>query len=73
MKTVVIIGEHEAGLPEIKAGNINYNETPEYFAERIGKLLLAGVSIIGGCCGTTPRHIKAIRRAVDAGRSGTSL
>ncbi len=68
-----VIIQSNAGLPEIKAGNINYNETPEYFAERIGKLLLAGVSIIGGCCGTTPGHIKAIRRAVDARRSGTSL
>jgi len=63
-----VIIQSNAGMPEIKAENIIYNETPEYFAERIGELLSAGVSIIGGCCGTTPGHIKAIRSAVDEGR-----
>jgi len=59
-----VIIQSNAGMPEVKAENITYNETPEYFAERIGELLSAGVSIIGGCCGTTPDHIKAIRSAV---------
>jgi len=60
-----VIIQSNAGLPEIKAGNISYNETPEYFTERIGELLSTGVSIIGGCCGTTPDHIEAIRKIVD--------
>ncbi|MEE8334801.1 MAG: homocysteine S-methyltransferase family protein [Candidatus Neomarinimicrobiota bacterium] len=60
-----VIIQSNAGLPVIKAGNIFYNETPEYFAHRIENLIEAGVSIIGGCCGTTPEHIKVIRRAVN--------
>ncbi len=60
-----VIIQSNAGLPEIKGGNIIYNETPEYFARRMENLIDMGVSIIGGCCGTTPEHIKVIRRAVD--------
>ena len=37
-----------------------------YFAEKTVELIEAGVSIIGGCCGTTPEHISAIRRVVDS-------
>lgn len=60
-----VIIQSNAGLPVIKAGDIIYNETPEYFARRIEKFIEAGVSIIGGCCGTTPEHINVIRKAVD--------
>jgi 5-methyltetrahydrofolate--homocysteine methyltransferase len=35
-------------------------------AERVGPLMDLGVAIIGGCCGTTPDHIRAIRSAIDA-------
>ncbi len=52
-----------AGLPD-ELGN--YNVTPEAFAEEIRRLLEKGmVNIIGGCCGTTPEHIAALRRVVD--------
>jgi 5-methyltetrahydrofolate--homocysteine methyltransferase len=37
-------------------------------AARVGKLMDLGVSIIGGCCGTTPAHIRAIRAAMDSHR-----
>jgi len=60
-----VIIQSNAGLPEINEGNIIYNENPDYFARHIEKLILTGVSIIGGCCGTTPQHISAIRRSVD--------
>ncbi|MDF1512802.1 MAG: bifunctional homocysteine S-methyltransferase/methylenetetrahydrofolate reductase [Anaerolineae bacterium] len=56
-----------AGWPEQIAGRIMYPATPEYFAESTWSLQDAGVSIIGGCCGTTPDHISAIRRAIDSG------
>ena len=46
-----------------------YDETPETMAARVPELLDLGVAIVGGCCGTTPDHIRAIRRAVDAWRA----
>ena len=40
--------------------------TPEFFARHVEQMIHVGVGIIGGCCGTTPDHIRAIRGAVDA-------
>ena len=60
-----VIIQSNAGLPETRGGNLVYPETPEYIATRVKALIEAGVSIIGGCCGTTPEHIVAIRREVD--------
>jgi len=54
-----------AGVPELKAGVIHYPETPEFMAEASRELLAAGVAVIGGCCGTTPDHTRAMRRALD--------
>lgn len=53
-----------AGFPELVGGEVFYPETPEFMAEKSQELLAIGVSIIGGCCGTTPEHIKAIARLV---------
>jgi 5-methyltetrahydrofolate--homocysteine methyltransferase len=57
-----------AGLPQLVAGKPAYSETPEFMAARIPDLVRAGVSIIGGCCGTTPEHIRAFRAALDSVR-----
>ncbi len=54
-----------AGLPQIRGEQLIYPESPEYMAEKCDELLKLGVSIIGGCCGTTPAHIAAIRKAVS--------
>jgi 5-methyltetrahydrofolate--homocysteine methyltransferase len=54
-----------AGLPELSAVGPVYPETPDFMAERCGVLLDLGVQIIGGCCGTTPEHIAAMREALD--------
>jgi 5-methyltetrahydrofolate--homocysteine methyltransferase len=51
-----------AGLPELVDGNIVYRETPEEMASKLHLLLEAGAAIVGGCCGTTPAHIKAFVR-----------
>ena len=59
-----IIIQSNAGQPESKAGRLIYTEEPEFFAEEALKLVGAGVSIIGGCCGTTPEHIRAIKNVV---------
>ena len=53
-----------AGLPEPRDGSLVYPETPEFMAEQARGLLAAGVAIIGGCCGTTPAHIRALREIV---------
>jgi len=57
-----------AGLPESHDGALVYPESPEQFAAAVPALLEAGVRLIGGCCGTTPAHVRAIRTAVDAAR-----
>ncbi|MBN2416980.1 homocysteine S-methyltransferase family protein [bacterium] len=61
-----------AGKPELRGTEVVYPESPDYFAQRVPQLIAAGASIIGGCCGTTPEHITAIRAAVDRalGRKG---
>ncbi len=60
-----LIIQPNAGLPRIFNGKTLYPETPEFMAEKVKELLKKGVSIIGGCCGTTPEHIRAFRRIVD--------
>ena len=49
-----------AGIPAIRQGQIVYPETPEFMAPRFKNLADMGVSVFGGCCGTTPMHIRAI-------------
>ena len=53
-----------AGIPAIKDGRIVYPETPDWMAERFKALADLGVNIVGGCCGTTPDHIRALSRAL---------
>jgi 5-methyltetrahydrofolate--homocysteine methyltransferase len=62
-----------AGLPRMVGDATVYDETPAFMADQARGLIAAGVAIIGGCCGTTPAHIAALRGLVDrvarAGRS----
>jgi methionine synthase I (cobalamin-dependent)/5,10-methylenetetrahydrofolate reductase len=53
-----------AGLPVRVEGRQMYMATPEYFSQYTRRFLWAGVKIVGGCCGTTPEHIKEIRSEV---------
>jgi 5-methyltetrahydrofolate--homocysteine methyltransferase len=64
-----LIIQPNAGLPESRDGQVVYRETPEAMAARVPELVELGVAIVGGCCGTTPEHTRAIRRAVDAWRA----
>jgi 5-methyltetrahydrofolate--homocysteine methyltransferase len=61
-----IIIQANAGLPETRDGELFYPESPEFVAARVDRLMDLGVAIIGGCCGTTPDHVRAIRAAIDA-------
>ena len=63
---VPLIVQANAGLPIERDGTTVYPESPAYMAARVPALIEAGASIIGGCCGTTPDHVRAIRQAVDA-------
>ena len=62
-----LLVQSNAGLPELKDGEVIYPETPEFMAERFKVLSELGVNIIGGCCGTGPEHISALVAAVKGG------
>jgi homocysteine S-methyltransferase len=55
-----------AGMPRAVEGRNIYLCSPEYMASFARKAIAAGVQIVGGCCGTTPNHIRAMRQAVRA-------
>jgi homocysteine S-methyltransferase len=54
-----------AGLPQRIEGQFVYAAPPAYFGEEVGRFLDAGARIVGGCCGTTPEHVRAMRLALD--------
>ncbi len=54
-----------AGLPQRVEGQFVYAAGPGYFADAVPRFLDAGARIIGGCCGTTPEHIRHMRQALD--------
>ena len=62
--TVPLIAKPNAGLPELDGMETVYRMTPEEFARTGKKLIDAGASLVGGCCGTTPAHVKALAEAV---------
>jgi len=59
-KTKPILVHANAGLPIFNDGKVDYPETPDMMANRVNELIECGANIIGGCCGTTPLHIRAI-------------
>jgi 5-methyltetrahydrofolate--homocysteine methyltransferase len=59
-----LLFQPNAGLPEMVDGQVTYNETPEFMAEKAVELAGIGVQVIGGCCGTTPAHTRALRAAL---------
>lgn len=63
---VVIFAEPNAGLPELVDDETVYRLKPGEYAEFAGKIADAGAGIIGGCCGTTPEHIKALTKKLKS-------
>ncbi|EQB63638.1 MAG: hypothetical protein RBG1_1C00001G1217 [candidate division Zixibacteria bacterium RBG-1] len=63
---VKLSAQPNAGLPRLVDGRFIYLSSPEYFAEYAVKFAQLGVSIIGGCCGTTPAHISAMAKALES-------
>lgn len=60
-----LVAKANCGIPEYVDGEIVYNGTPELMALYATMAANAGASIIGGCCGTSPTHVKAMRDAID--------
>ncbi len=61
----VLVAKANCGIPEWVDGAIRYNGTPELMADYACLARDAGARIIGGCCGTTPKHLAAMRKALD--------
>jgi 5-methyltetrahydrofolate--homocysteine methyltransferase len=66
--TVPVAIQSNAGLPVHRDGLLVWPESPDFVAAKVPELIGLGVQIIGGCCGTGPDHIRAIRSAVNAHR-----
>jgi methionine synthase I (cobalamin-dependent) len=54
-----------AGIPELEGGDVVYRTTPEEFAARLPAVVQAGARFVGGCCGTGPKFIEAMRRRLE--------
>lgn len=61
-----LIAKGNAGIPRYEEGHIHYDGTPELMAEYAVMARNCGAKIIGGCCGTTPDHLRAMRAALDS-------
>lgn len=55
-----------AGYPTVIGRRTTYGGTPEYFCDEAEQILSCGITVIGGCCGTTPGHISALRELIDS-------
>jgi 5-methyltetrahydrofolate--homocysteine methyltransferase len=67
---VVLVAKANCGIPQFIDGAIRYDGTPELMANYARLALDAGARIIGGCCGTTPEHVRAMRQALDTHTRG---
>ena len=67
---LLLAAQPNAGLPRMVGGRYIYLTSPQYFADYALKFVEAGVSLVGGCCGTTPEHIRAVAEAVRGRKRG---
>jgi 5-methyltetrahydrofolate--homocysteine methyltransferase len=61
-----LVFQPNAGLPKLSDGQAVYGQEPEDFAADIMKVVESGANAVGGCCGTTPDFIRAVRAKLDA-------
>jgi 5-methyltetrahydrofolate--homocysteine methyltransferase len=64
--SAVLVAKANCGIPQYVDGAIRFDGTPELMAIYAGLALDAGARIIGGCCGTTPEHLRVMRRALES-------
>ena len=62
----VLLAEPNAGRPELIDDKAGYTLSPEEYADAAEKIKAAGAKILGGCCGTTPSHIEAMAKKLNA-------
>jgi methionine synthase I (cobalamin-dependent) len=68
--SAILVAKANCGIPQFVDGAIQFNGTPELMAEYARLALDSGARIIGGCCGTTPAHLRAMRQALETHRRG---
>ena len=66
----ILVAKANCGIPEFIDGEIHYNGTPEIMARYATMARDAGARIVGGCCGTSPEHVAAMRHALDSTAPG---
>jgi methionine synthase I (cobalamin-dependent) len=66
----IIVAKGNCGIPYYEEGKIKYNGTPELMADYARIVRDAGARIVGGCCGTSPEHLRSIRESLDAHQPG---
>ena len=62
---VILSAQPAAGIPTLQDGRSVYHTSPEYLATYARELIQSGVTMIGACCGSTPAHIRAMRKVID--------
>ena len=70
---IPLVAKGNCGIPEYREGEIHYHGTPEMMARYAGLARDAGAAVVGGCCGTTPEHIAAMRQTLDAPAEGREV
>jgi 5-methyltetrahydrofolate--homocysteine methyltransferase len=63
---IPVLVHANAGMPQYKDGKTTFPESPEEMASRVKAIVAAGANIVGGCCGTTPEHIRKIGESVKS-------
>ncbi|OGU67551.1 MAG: bifunctional homocysteine S-methyltransferase/methylenetetrahydrofolate reductase [Ignavibacteria bacterium RIFCSPHIGHO2_02_FULL_56_12] len=66
---IYLSAQPAAGIPTLLDGRALYHTSPEYLAQYARELLQAGVTIVGACCGSTPAHLREIKKVLDEFRS----
>ena len=61
----ILVAKGNCGIPEWLNGQICYSGTPELMATYTAMAIDAGARLIGGCCGTTPKHVAVMRETID--------
>ena len=68
-----VVIQPNAGLPSRVGERLIYLSSPAYMADYAARMIMAGARMVGGCCGTTPQHIRAMRQALDRLASGRAV
>jgi methionine synthase I (cobalamin-dependent) len=66
----VLVAKGNCGIPQYKDGHICYSGSPQVMADYARLARDCGARIVGGCCGTSPAHVAAMRKALDEGERG---